>query len=404
MSTVDPESPCPSFDVAFAAGDERFLAAWVLIDSPEVLLDFLSLWLTDGRPWARQQIESYLNLDLNLPGHEVVVKRLVRHFEATRDHAMMARFMVTFDRLVRRRRTKLPEWNCEAHGSLLRWALLARPNRTVKDQTGRRRLAGRGSFGRTVTLPDLHNRARNRLFSHRTRNHLRRRVWRYFRWLSYSNPSACLAAVTDAIILYREEDVGTDDCRLDNWSLMHACCFESPGLMFSVAHANFETAEITASLTAAPYQPALWKRPEAAELLIQIMAFARSSFCRAWARELLQRDHAELIRRIVECDRRQSGGTQSETAAVERWCSDLLSIHERGLAKRRALTAIRAAILEQPNRSGRLLPILAVAVRSASASERRHALAAVATMREQEPQLRHAITTCLPELEWDDLI
>ena len=401
MSTVDPVSPWPLLDSAFAAGDDRFLALLLQVDSPERLLEFLPRWLNDKRPWARQQIELYLSLDLNFPGHEIVVKRLFRHFESARDHSMMARFMVTFDRIVRRRRTMWKKLNSETPEPI-RWSeLRARPNRTVKNQTGRIRRVGSGTFGRTVTLPDLYNRAGNRLFSHRTRNHLRRRVWRYFRWLSYSDPSAYLTAVTEALILYQEEDVRTDHSRLDNWSLMHACSFGSQGLKFSIVHADCETSETVASSTTAPYQPDLWKRPEATDLLISIIVFAQSSSCRAWASELLLRDHADVIRRIVECDRRQTGRPPPETAVVESWCSDLLDIHQRGRAKLKALTAIQSAILDQPNRSARLLPILAAAVRSESAPERRHALALIATIREQRPALCDEIAICLPELVWD---
>jgi len=401
VRTVDPASPCPLLAAAFAAGDDQFLTLLVHVDSTDILQDFLPRWLTDERPWARQQIELYLCLDLNFPGHEVVVKRLFQHFEATRDHSLMARFMVAFDRLVRRRRTALQEWNSDTLEMNPRSALLARPNRTVKNQTGRIRRVGSGTFGHTVTLPDLHNTIGNRLFSHRTRNHLRRRVWRYFRWLSYSDPSAYLTAVSEALIRYQDEDVRTDHSRLDNWSLMHACSFGNQELKFSVVHANAEASESAASPMTAPYQPDLWKRPEAAELLILIIAFAQSSFCRAWASELLLREHADLIRQIVKSDRRPTDRPATETAAIESWCSDLPGIHQRGRAKLQGLTAIQSAILDQPNRSARLLPILAAAVRSDSAPERRHALALIATMRELQPQLRVAIAICLSELEWD---
>lgn len=402
MSPVEPASTLPLLDSAFAAGDDRFLALWLQVDSSEVLLDFLPRWLMDKRLWARQQMELYLGLDLNFPGHEVFVKRLFRHFETARDHSMMARFMVTFDRLVRRHRTTPKVSNFETREANVRSALRAQPNRTVKNQTGRSRRVGSGTFGRTVQLPDLHNTTGNRLFRHRTRNHLRRRVWQYFRWLSYSDPSTYLSAISEAIILYRDDDVCTNDSRIDNWSLMHACSFGNEELKFSAAHANFEGLATTDSSMIDPYQPDLWKRPEAAELLILIIAFAQSSFCRSWASELLQRDHADVIRRIVECDRRQMGRSPTQSATIESWCSDLLDIHQRGRGRLKGLTAIYSAILEQSDRSTRMFPILAAAVGSASAPVRRHALALIATMREQRPSLRDNIAACLPEMEWGD--
>lgn len=400
MSTVDPASLCPLLDSAFAAGDEQFPALLLQVDSSEVLLDILPRWLTDKRSWARQQIDLYLGLDLNFPGHEVVVKRLFRHFEAARDHSMMARFMVAFDRLVRRRLTTREVRNSETHEANGRSAQRARPNRTVKNQTGRSRRVSSGTFGRTVQLPDLQNTTGNRLFSHRTRNHLRRRVWRYFRWLSYTDPSAYLSAISEAIILYRDEDVCTNDSRIDNWSLMHACSYGNQGLTFSVAHANFEGLATTDSSMIDPYQPDLWKRPEAGELLIQMMAFAQSCYCRWWASELLLRDHADVIRRIIECDCRHTGRSSTRSATIEMWCSDLLGLHQGGRVRLKGLRAIQSAILDQPNRFPRLLPILATAVRSDSAPERRHALALIATIREQRPELCDDIAICLPELVW----
>ena len=89
----------------FAAADDRFLDEWVKFHSPAILVPLMKRWLADDRPWARRQLTAYLKRDLNFSGHEVIVKRVYRHFEAARDHVMLGHFMVAFDRMVREKHT-----------------------------------------------------------------------------------------------------------------------------------------------------------------------------------------------------------------------------------------------------------------------------------------------------------
>jgi len=279
----------------FAAANDRFLDELEKVQSSETLTSMVQRWVVDERPWAQQQIVKYLQRELNFPGHEVIVKRFVRHFESARDHEMMARLMVTLDRLVRRKRSiDLPE-SCESRDTRETLRLFAKPNRTIVEKTGRTRVSGAGQWKRRLPLPDIHNRAENRLFGHRTRNYLRRRVWRYFRWLSFRDPQAYLIAISSALLQYRDSDFGSDENTLDNWSLMHACYFHSDAIQFRVAHANLVPGKLLGELTAAPWQPALWQLAEAADLLLQVLSDAESSRVRIWAIELLQQNHAKMI-------------------------------------------------------------------------------------------------------------
>ena len=48
----------------FVAADDRFLVEWLRFSHPGFLARFLERWLTDPRPWARQQLIRYLQSDL----------------------------------------------------------------------------------------------------------------------------------------------------------------------------------------------------------------------------------------------------------------------------------------------------------------------------------------------------
>ncbi len=572
----------------FTAGDDRFLDEWVKFHSAEILASFLQRWLADERPWARQQIIAYLKLDLNFSGHELILKRMYRHFESARDHAMLSHFLVAFDRLVRRSRITRHHWNFQTRESFQEEFLFAKPNKTVIEQTGRTAEYGTGKWKRTFPLPDIRNKPSNRLFRHRTRNYLRRRVWRYFRWLSFRSPSDYLASITQALIQFRDEDFSAGENIIDNWSLMHACYFHSDTITFSAAHTNLIKGQSLGSLSAAPYRASLWQQPDAATLLIQIVSDAESALVRVWAMELLQRDHkdaihqidikllskllshtdarvqefaAELFRqhrglgtltisvwlellkdsdssllsviceamtthvsasrldnaqliqlttaqpvpvaelgfqmlkarhserplsskelvtlcraqcevtagdltawalqqldsetlysadvvveffdalippmrsaamdwlekpasrgysdpvlwarlietpfddlrlRLVAClhSRAEFPGTEQNTLCPL-WCSVILGVHRGGRSKLKAMQQIQTAILQDRQQAAQLLPVLAVAVRSLRAPERRGALAVVASLRLQDAELKDSIQQHLPELEWD---
>ena len=104
MSTQDSRPSSLMLEECYAAADDRFLDEWVRFSRPEFLARFIDRWTTDSRPWARLQLIRYLQRDLNFPGHEVVVKRMCKHFHTAGDHELLAHVMVAFDRFVRRSR------------------------------------------------------------------------------------------------------------------------------------------------------------------------------------------------------------------------------------------------------------------------------------------------------------
>jgi hypothetical protein len=100
-------------------GDPAFVTELRKVHDAERLGDFANRWLADSRPWARQLLFDYLDLPLNAFRHEALVKRLFKLAEKAEDDALMARFLVAFDRSVRREKSNRSKY--------LRGAFATRP-------------------------------------------------------------------------------------------------------------------------------------------------------------------------------------------------------------------------------------------------------------------------------------
>jgi hypothetical protein len=275
---VNPESS-PSLTTlqkCLADEDGRFVDEFRRCSLPAVLTEVLPSWLTDERPWAREQVKKYLLQETSSPGHDVVIKRMYKHFEQSGDPEILPLFLVFFDRLIRRR--------------------ITRQRMSVRKRKGSPADEGSRSGYQSEQCAldsDKATRSENRPFRRRTRTYLRRRVWRYFRRLSYRDPSAYRQAIARALIHYQDSDFRCDEHVLDNWSLMHACYSHHPILQFTTAHTNLRAGASLASLTAAPFQPEIWKTSESIAELTELLRDAQSARVRNWAMEIIQRDHSE---------------------------------------------------------------------------------------------------------------
>jgi len=282
----------------FASADDRFVDELKKFKSAKYLATFVGKWLADSRPWARDQIVRYLEGDLNLPGHEVVFKRIFKHFEAAADHEMMGVLMVVLDRMVRRSRITTHHYDWSTRSSWSTERLFARPNKSFHDETGRTMEHKYGRQTITYQLPDQINKSTNRLFSHKTRNYLRRAVWRHFRFLSYREPEVFVQEMCKSLARYRDQDFAWGENILDNWSLMHACYFYDQAISFTAAHTNLVEGKSLSGLSPLPYQPEAWKTEQAGKALVQLLIDAQSTLVRVWAIELFQRDHEAALRNI----------------------------------------------------------------------------------------------------------
>lgn len=282
----------------FASQDERFLEYLAEFDSYPLLLHFALQWIGDKRPWARQQLIDYLHHRLNDPGHEVIFKRALKTALDNEDDELLIHFMVVLDGLVRRQRSKIYDYDARTRQSYLREFLFARPNRTVREETGRYYEA-KSMWGTVrVSLPDLSNSAGDRLFTQVTRAYLRRRVWRYFRFMAYRDPARYVATLTSALALYKDSHFDSGEAILDNWSLMHACYFSAPEIAFTASHTNVVRGQSLATLKAAPYRPMLWEGESVARQLWDLLTAAQSQFVRLWTIEMLQTRHADWLAQV----------------------------------------------------------------------------------------------------------
>ncbi len=260
-------------DECFAAGDDALVDELRRFPAPGKLISVAERWKVDPRPWARRMIRAYLDLPMNCPGHEPLVKRLFKHAEAQHDHEVMGWFAVALDRIVRRRRVRLHHYDHQTRQSFVSERLRAASNTTSRG----------GAAGR--------NRTGQRLFSHRTRYYLRRRVWRYFRTLSHRDGEAYRTAIAAALKDYRDRDFTSGEAILDNWSLVHACYHHSPVIRFGPSLVHLVEGRSLGDLDPAPYQPDLWRASEAFAVLLELAGEAGSSLVRQWALEMIRREH-----------------------------------------------------------------------------------------------------------------
>ena len=107
MSKQKTSTPKLVIEETFAAADDRFVESFRSNHSPKHLASFLEKWLKDARPWSRKQLQDYLGLAWTPLGHDVVYKRIFKHFYAENDHEMMGVLMHQLDRLVLRKSSAL---------------------------------------------------------------------------------------------------------------------------------------------------------------------------------------------------------------------------------------------------------------------------------------------------------
>lgn len=274
----------------FASQDAGFLSALRGITSAKLLAAFADRWKKDPRPWARQQIFAYLDLPLNCPGHQPIVKRLYKQAEEAKDHELVGAFLVAFDTLVRRVRRPHWRWDRETRQSYTVERLETPRNTIPLDGQTQKQTAYDAKIRRMVTTQVPARMPRNgRLFRYRTRYYLRRRAWRYFRWLGYRSPADFPAAVANALRRYSDEDLEKGEHILDSWALLNICFRGSNALIFGPAHVAMAEGHALAELKAAPRFAKAWETPEAAHVLHGLIVGARSQLVRMWAIEMYQR-------------------------------------------------------------------------------------------------------------------
>jgi hypothetical protein len=335
----------------FARGDPEFVERIRQIADADALGAFAERWYNNSSPAARRLLLVYLERPLNAFRHEALVKRLFKRAEAAGDDAVMARFLVAFDRSIRRverrryhyktekvetheqARKLAAQWTSEgydrtmfyqpARGTLVvtgTWSesYLTAPSGTTMprgkkveyyvgfdlarmkartilapDWVGRLRLDPREHHDSELPPESLRSRLeRYRLFSIKTRQYLRRRFWRYFRRLGKMHPERYVAAITEALVLYEDADVATGLALIDNWGLVHALFHHSPVLEAHPRGWRPADERSLSELEPAPIFESLWKA--APRSLFDLLVRARCRPVRRWAVAMLSRDPASL--------------------------------------------------------------------------------------------------------------
>lgn len=322
MFGSDKDKPAPQtlIDECFATQSDQFIDQLRTVRSSRYLAALAERWKKDPRPWAREQIVHYLSRPLDRPGHQTVVKRLFKQAEANRDHALMGEFAVAFDRLIRRRREISGRWDFNTR-TMIEDEVLATPRDQIVPIPNRSSAKDRWRDDHGPYVPK-----NGKLFSYRTRDYLRRRAWRYFRRLAFQQTAEYALVVARFLSIYRDEDFAKGENILDNWSLMHAAFGVSPAIRFTRNRVNVAEGRSLGELSAAPRFAPLWKTPEAATLLFELIGQAKSRLVRVWAITLLKRDHANTVAALTP--EQLLALLDHEDSEVQQFGASLLETHQ----------------------------------------------------------------------------
>lgn len=120
-----------------------------------------------------------------------------------------------------------------------------------------------------------------------------------------------------------------------------------------------------------------------------------------WSR-LLETPYDDVRIRLIEELNQRTGQTHSHALCRQdvstTWTSVLLAVHRGGRAKLTALRQISQAIANQPDRAERLVPVLAVAIRSVRPPEAKAGLSAILSAVAARPDLEPLLANWIPEL------
>jgi hypothetical protein len=276
-------------------GDSAFVDELRNLSDPDRLGALAARWYADRRPEARQLLLDYLDRPLNAFRHEALVKRLYKLAEQAADDALLARFLVAFDRSVRRVRRKKArhDW---ASGESWTEESIRMPSGTAlprpAQQPGRRN----PRTGERIAAPPADPHGKLRLFSVHTRYYLRRRTWRYFRRLGKTQPDRYLPAVVEALKQYTDADVADGLALLDNWGLVHVLFHHCPALVAKAHGWTLADGHTLAELAPAPAFQPLWEASAAP--LLDLLKQARCRPVRQWAIQMLRRHHAAAVAQL----------------------------------------------------------------------------------------------------------
>lgn len=267
-------------------GDPAFVDELRKITDADRLGTFAAKWYADRRAASRKLMLEYLDRPLNAYRHEPLVKRLFKLAEQAADDEVMGRFLILFDRSVRRVRRKKRHYDWQTRDSWEEEQLRV---------PGGRVMPRKNPWSQNPYFDDVFRRLvqGGTLFTVHTRNYLRRRTWRYFRKLGKQHPERFVPAVTAVLKLYQDTDVANGLALIDNWGLMHVLFHHNPALVAKPHGWTLAQGHTLAELAPAPIYDSLWKTSP--RFLIDLLKEARCRPVRQWAIRLIRRDHDAVL-------------------------------------------------------------------------------------------------------------
>lgn len=293
----DRKPPAPSGDATwerlrrmFQTGAPEFVEALRQFPGAAALAPFAETWWTDPRIEAKRLLFSYLERPFNAPRHEPLVKRLFKFADTTGNDAVMARFLVGFDRTIRRLRVTRARYNPRRR-AYESYEAAVTPGDTVLARDDR-------SYSGPWFAQNRESFTAGRfLFSVPTRNYLRRRAWRYFRRLGRRHPDRYLPAVCAALKLYTDADVPDGLALLDNWGLVHVLFHHSPAIAAEPRGWRVADGGALARLQPDPMFRALWLRTP--EPIFDLLVTAKCRPVSVWAAQMLRRHFPDRLSQLT---------------------------------------------------------------------------------------------------------
>lgn len=264
--------------------DDGFLDELCRVDDADRLGGFAREFYDDRRSHVRQGLLNYIDVSMGQYRHEALVKRLFKFAESAGDDEAMSRFMIALDRSVRREVRTRRSWD---------WG----DNEVIEESYLDKRDQSMPRSDKQASAKAFNRRAAERsawqLFSTKTREYLRRRVWRYFRDLARTDSNRYRSAIGKAIVRYTDEDTADGLALIDNWSLTHVLFHQSDQLVAEARGWVLTDGGSLDRLTPSPYRPDIWKSDP--ESLLDWVTAARCRAVRMWSVRMLQTHSPEVL-------------------------------------------------------------------------------------------------------------
>lgn len=265
-------------DEYFEQGDERFLQELFACATEQKFKTFSRKWYQDERPFAREMLYRYIEDGCDRAHHRLLVKRLFKLAETNKDTELMGRFVVTFDRLNKR---KLQETTQSVGG---------------REVTVKQLVPVKNPEIPEMFLTKQQSKLAKR-FSRRTRLYLQRRAWRYFRFMGYQAPELYWREIKKVLLRYHDEALTKPEQFLDSWGLLHILYWKSPVLNRQPRGVVLHKGRALSELAPAPFCAKAWEGRFSE--LFALLFESESRTVRSFLRGLLTRDYKSDVEQLT---------------------------------------------------------------------------------------------------------